>query len=373
MGLTWGQLGDNLIEQAKEKRIPLIGQFELTARCNLQCKMCYVCQPANDKQVMARERTAKEWIKLAEEARDAGMLYLLLTGGEVFLRKDFREIYEAVSMMGFNIEIYTNATLITPEIAKWLGKIPPSRVGVTLYGASPETYESVCGHADGFEKAIRGIDLLLNEGITVFLKTTVTRRNAGDFDKLAEFAEKRGVEFGIVSYISPRREIGNTCPNEERLCPTELVAYEMHIDKYFNNKMKEKPSSGSLDDCTKQEKMIDEFPEDTESQQISKPFQCAAGSSSFWLTWDGRMTPCGLMDELSTHPLEKGFVNAWRELEGNCDSLPQCAECKQCSYKKYCMSCPARLKNETGFFDRPPQYLCDLANKEKNYRMKGVI
>ena len=65
-------------------------------------------------------KTAEEWIDLSRQARDAGVLYVLLTGGEVFLRSDFRQIYEAISEMGFSVQIYTNGTLITPEIAKWL-------------------------------------------------------------------------------------------------------------------------------------------------------------------------------------------------------------------------------------------------------------
>jgi MoaA/NifB/PqqE/SkfB family radical SAM enzyme len=367
MSITWGQLGDNLIAKAKEKRIPLIGQFELTARCNLQCKMCYVCQPAGDRQVMARERTAKEWIKLAEEARDAGMLYLLLTGGEVFLRKDFREIYEAVSMMGFNIEIYTNATLITPEIAKWLGRIPPSRVGVTLYGASPETYESVCGNADAFERAARGIDLLLNEGITLLLKTTVTRRNVNDFDKLAEFAEKRKVEFGIVNYVSPRRELGNTSPDEERLCPVELIEYEMNVDKYFIDRVEDKQTSRGVEDCSNYHEISQELSDDAMTLKNSTPFNCTAGSCSFWISWDGKMTSCGLVDNPVTYPFIEDFDQAWSKLQDKCSGIPICMKCKQCAYNQHCLSCPARLKNETGYYDKPADYLCELAKLKSNY------
>lgn len=87
MGTTWGKLGDKLLKQANQMRIPIGGQFELTSRCNLKCKMCYVSCPSNDKNALSREHSADEWIKIAKEARDAGMLYLLLTGGEVFFAR----------------------------------------------------------------------------------------------------------------------------------------------------------------------------------------------------------------------------------------------------------------------------------------------
>jgi MoaA/NifB/PqqE/SkfB family radical SAM enzyme len=365
MGITWGQLGDNLIEQAKEKRIPLIGQFELTARCNLQCKMCYVCQPANDKQAMARERTAKEWIKLAEEARDAGMLYLLLTGGEVFLRKDFREIYEALSMMGFNIEIYTNATLITPEIAKWLGKIPPSRVGVTLYGSSPETYENVCGHADGFNRAMRGVNLLLEEGIALKLKTTIIRSNVKDFDRIADIAKELGVELGIVNYISPRREGDITIPELERLSPYELSEFERHIRTEAEKKKVRNLNELNIPSYKIDTEKDNEILNNSITNEIYSGFSCTAGTCSFWVTWDGRMSPCGDIGQPNTFPFKVGMIEAWYSLQTIYSSVRECDECKGCRHKDFCMACPARLKIETGWFDKAAPYLCELAKRRK--------
>ncbi|GIM28726.1 hypothetical protein CPJCM30710_13920 [Clostridium polyendosporum] len=362
MSTTWGQLGNKLINQAKSKKIPIAGQFELTSRCNLKCKMCYVARPINDKEAMHSERSAEEWIRLAHEARDEGMLYLLLTGGEIFIRPDFKRIYEETSMMGFNIELYTNATMITPEIAKWLSRIPPSRIGITMYGASPETYGKVCGNANGFESAVRGIDLLLSKDINLWLKTTVIQDNAKDFDELAEFAEKRGVEFGIVNYISPRREDCSTCPESHRLSPKELIEYELYVDKYFRDKPKETLNKKQADECSN----ITDVTDKKLIENKNDAFKCPSGKCAFWVTWDGKMTPCALMNNPHSSPFEKGFSAAWNELQDLCSSVPICRECDQCSLKDYCMSCPARLQVETGFYDKPAQYLCELAKIRKN-------
>jgi MoaA/NifB/PqqE/SkfB family radical SAM enzyme len=359
MGLTWGQLGKKLYKSAKLKRVPIEGQFELTARCNLHCKMCYVCKPANDKEAIQRERTASEWISLAKEARDEGMLYLLLTGGEVFLRKDFMEIYSAIASMGFHIEVYTNATMITHEIAKELGRIPPAKIGVTIYGASPETYEKVCGNANGFNLAMRGIDLLLSEGITVWLKTTVIKDNLDDFDKIAEYADKRGIEFGIVSYISPRREGCGTCPEAERLSPLELISFREHTNNYFSEKIVQDSITDS-EMCIVEEEPIEIDNKDILISKTTDAFDCGAGKCAFWITWDGHMTPCALMDEPYTLPFKNGFISSWNDIQKLCFSIPICTECKECSYKFECMSCPARLKIETGFYDKSSPYLCEV-------------
>lgn len=120
-----------------QKRIPLNGTFELTGRCNLSCKMCLVrVDQKRIQELELRERTADEWIHMAEQAAKAGTLGLLLTGGEVMIRPDFCEIYEAVAQMGFLLTVYTNATIVTNKVMDLFCKYPPHKIGVTMYGAS---------------------------------------------------------------------------------------------------------------------------------------------------------------------------------------------------------------------------------------------
>jgi MoaA/NifB/PqqE/SkfB family radical SAM enzyme len=366
MALSWGQFGNRLKDDARLKGIPLIGQFELTSRCNLSCKMCYVSSSVCDKDSLQKEHSAKEWIQLAREARDAGMLYLLLTGGEVFIFPQFRELYDELCNMGFILQIYTNGTLITPEIAEWLGKKPPSKVGITLYGASPETYEKVCGASLHFNKVIEGIKLLKQQNILVELKTTVINENASDFEEIAKLAETLGVELKIVNYISPRRDGLGTCPEEVRLSPKELSQYEHNANMYFvkreldkiNNEVYQKP------DIPGNYEPVESNKEVTECDN-NHAFQCTAGSCAFWITSDGRMTPCGLISTPVTFPFKDGFLNCWNQLVSMCSSVPVCLECSTCSLKEYCITCPARLKNETGEFDKPAPYLCKHAENTK--------
>jgi radical SAM protein with 4Fe4S-binding SPASM domain len=363
--MSWEQLGGILLSQATSKKIPLVGQFELTSRCNLQCKMCYVRQPINDKTAIAKEHTAKEWIKVAEEARNAGMLYLLLTGGELFLHPGFKEIYEAICSMGLCTQIYSNATMITPEIAKWLGKIPPSKIGITLYGSSPETYKKVSGSSVAFKNALNAIRLLLDEGITVMLKTTLIKDNVQDFKKLSEIAENLGTDFKIVNYISPRREGCITSPEEVRLGPAELAEYESFITNYFNEELKMEQNTQDVQSVPFNNDELTDDVEEALVQNMDGPFSCVAGKASFAITCDGRMTPCGLMRAPASLPFKNGFSNAWKELQEMCAAIPVCKECKACDLREYCMSCPARLKNETGAYDKPAPYLCELAQRRK--------
>ena len=107
---------DYLFAKAGQQGIPLSGTFELTARCNLDCRMCYIHKRANDAMALAGERTAAQWLALAEECRTAGTLLLLLTGGEPMLRPDFREIYTGCRRLGLMVSINSNAVLIDEDM-----------------------------------------------------------------------------------------------------------------------------------------------------------------------------------------------------------------------------------------------------------------
>ena len=77
--------------------IPVSGMFELTPRCNLQCQMCYIRLTESQMIPLGRERTAAEWLQMGLDARESGLAFLLITGGEPTLRSDFCEIWEGLA------------------------------------------------------------------------------------------------------------------------------------------------------------------------------------------------------------------------------------------------------------------------------------
>jgi len=360
MSLDWKEFHRRITALSMEKGLPLSGSFELTARCNFKCKMCYVCGPANDKDMLKAELTAGQWIQLGRQARDAGLFYLILTGGEVFLREDFEKIYEALSEMGLNITIFTNGSLISPKRAKWLGRIPPHRVSVTVYGGSPETYERVTGSREGYFKTMGALESLRSEGINLEVKTTVVEGNYRDYKELYKIAHTYSNVLGVVNYISPRREGYGSDPLGNRLSPFDIVEYENRMSLYGQ---KTYPESSKLelkmnDDSMEQENVLS-----LKTQQMleASAFRCQSGKTGFWLTWDGRMIPCGLLDTPSARPLETGFQKAWQLLKEGCGRVPKCSDCEACAVKEDCISCPGRLMSETGSFTRPAEYLCESA------------
>ena len=131
-------------EKAFAEAIPISGTFELTPRCNFDCRMCYV--HLKDEQIpeYGTELTAKEWLRIAREAKDAGTTWLCVTGGEPLLHPEFETIWKELAQMGFFITLQTNASVIRGKTAELLAQYPPKGVKVTLYGSNDEVYEKVC-------------------------------------------------------------------------------------------------------------------------------------------------------------------------------------------------------------------------------------
>lgn len=119
-------LTDYLYSNASRMLVPLSGTFELSPVCNFSCRMCYVRKTAKEVQESPRKiLTLDDWRRIAKEAREAGLLYLLLTGGEPFLWPDFWTLYDELIDMGFLISINTNGSLIDDEAIAHLKRRPP--------------------------------------------------------------------------------------------------------------------------------------------------------------------------------------------------------------------------------------------------------
>lgn len=343
-----------LHSKASKKGIPLSGTFELTPCCNLSCRMCYVRKPMEEVSAEGGLVPAEKWIELGWAARDAGMLYLLLTGGEPLTRPDFKEIYTALRKMGLVVSINTNGTLIDEETVKFFAADPPAKINITLYGASRETYAELCGVPEAFDKTMRAIGMLKAAGITVKLNYSVTSRNCSDMKEIYRIAEEFGVHIQTACYMfPPLRRDGSMIGQNDRL-PIERDAYytlqnEIHhlSTEEFLRRAEARIArfSGTLDE---QECL------DAEGEKIG----CRAGTTAFWVKWNGDTVPCGMLPIEGVNAFEKGFDEAWSATRKSIEAIRLPAKCKSCPDRPVCIMCAASCYCETGAFDKVPEYLC---------------
>lgn len=345
--------------KAAQKQIPLNGTFELTPCCNMECRMCYVRMSRQQQEVIRPLRTAEEWLALGEEGKKRGMLYLLLTGGEPFSRPDFREILSGLHRMGFIISINSNGTLIDEEVVEWLKETPPTRINLTLYGASNETYARLCGNPNGFTQIAKAIHLLKEAGITVKLNGSLTPYNAHDLEKIIDFAKEEQLIIQVTSYMFPplRRDSSQIGKND-RFTPEEAAYYAAKIESLLNGEEEYLRRMQEMD-----LRLPDEPGEDCLNVE-GEGIHCRAGKCSFWVTWDGRLLPCGMLPgENAANVFEVGFDEAWKQASAFASSVRLPAKCAGCGLKKQCKACAAMMLTETGSFHRVPDYRCQMAHE----------
>src|SRR3954468_607417 len=193
--LSYGAFSAAFQERLSRGRLPLNGTIEVTRRCPLTCLHCYNNLAMDDAEARARELTFDEHRRLLDDLADAGCLWLLYTGGEIFARRDFLDIYAHAKARGFLITLFTNGTLITPRIADYLAASRPFAIEITLYGRTRETYERLTGIPGSYDKCLRGFHLVRVRGLPLPLKTVAVTVNVHELQAMQSFAEELCVPF----------------------------------------------------------------------------------------------------------------------------------------------------------------------------------
>ena len=345
-----------LHRKASITKTPISGAFELSPLCNMDCKMCYIKMSKEKQESIARLRTKEEWIELAQKAKEKGMLFLLLTGGEPFLVKDFKELYIELHKMGFCISINSNGTMIDEDVIEWLKHYPPMRINMTLYGASNETYGRLCNNPKGFTQVTKAISLLKENNIQVKLNCSVTPYNKDDLKQMMDFAEEHDLVIQATSYMfPPLRKDKTKIGQNNRFNAEDAALYGAYISAYSNgfDRFKEYIESGQLalydadDDCGVVE---------------GNHMRCRAGITSFWMTWEGKLLPCGMIPDRGLDPWEVGFDAAWENAKNIVSEITLPVKCAGCGKKDECKACAAMVYTETGAYDKVPQYRGEMTH-----------
>lgn len=354
-------LTDYLYNKASRLRIPLSGTFELSPVCNFACRMCYVRKTREEVRNSSRKiMTLDDWRAIARDARNAGMLDLLLTGGEPLLWPDFWTLYEELVDMGFQISINTNGSLIDENAIRRFCKRPPRKINITLYGASDETYRRLCG-ADGvFSKVDAAIRGLMEAGIQVKLNCSLTPVNAGDLDWIVDYAAQRNTVLSVATYMYPpvRRDPGMIGVNE-RFTPEESAEYMM---RYLRRSRGEKLYRTYLQDILEGTPIPLGLEADC-IDPVDGRVRCRAGKASFWVTWDGWLQPCGMMLEPRIDLKKHAFPEAWAMLTEQTAAIVTSGLCEKCANRGVCHPCAAIAWAETGSFSEIPTYRCHTARR----------
>jgi MoaA/NifB/PqqE/SkfB family radical SAM enzyme len=300
--------------------------------------------------VPVEEKTTSEWLDIIQQAADEGMLECTFTGGDPFMREDFEEIYCRAYDMGLRTAIMTNAALIGEQQRRYLSKRKPDFLSVTLYGASSNSYEKICGNGAAFERVIASLDGLQAAGLNFEIKTLGLNPLLSEMESIGSIAKRYNCPQKIDVYIAPGRD--DTGREKEWRISTEK--FSSAIDSYFGFLKKPEESCSEKTNIDR-------------SKRSKRAINCRAGTTDFVITHDGRLLGCPQLTCFKAYPFNTGFKEAWKLLSGMIENAEACEECESCPDYNGCYRCPAIRLKETGSVALCSQYLhefaCALAKK----------
>lgn len=306
-------------EDAYKQCRPIQATFELTPRCGLNCRMCYVhLQPEKiSKCGRGRELTAEEWIRMGRQAQKAGVFSLCITGGDPLLHPEFEKIWKALSQMGFFITLQSNAYSITERIEKLFCDYPPQEVKITLYGSNDEVYREVCRVENGFTKVNEGIRKLQALKIPIQMVTTFVKQNIDDRDNIFQYIYKNRYRWYYSTACYPSLRGVDNEAEECALSPYDLGCSE-EISREWNEKQVMKEGK--------------------------KPCEyCSVYRTGYDITWDGYMRFCLFLDEPKIDALAGDFEENWQALQTYSENIRWPEKCYTCEIKEKCRKCIASL------------------------------
>lgn len=342
--LCFADLTKNIFEPLQNQRYPFSATMELTERCNYNCIQCFINKPANDPSSQ-KEMTTAQVKDLIDQLVEAGTLFLLITGGEPFLRSDFIEIFKYSRKKGLIVTLFSNGSMLTPEIASVLAEYGIRGLEISLYGATPETFDAVTWRPGSYERCMRGVETALAYKLPLSLKTFIINTNKHELTQMRAFAHDRNLNFRFDSMLIPRLD-GNGNGHQLQLDIDEMIRLDMEDP--------ERVSAWKDVLEERQEMKVDS----------SLIYNCGAAHYSFHIDAYGNMSPCALVRKPCYDIVEFGLKNAW-EMLGAVHTLKHTkkTECADCPHVIFCNQCTGWSQSVMGDLETPVPFICELTKQ----------
>lgn len=342
-------------------RLPLECDYDLTYRCNNNCRHCWLRIPPGAKE-RYDELKFDEIKRIVDEARQMGCRSWHFTGGEPMIRPDFPEIFDYITRKAVSYTINTNGTLITPEIAKLLKKKGTKLI--SIYGATEEVFDHITRNPGSFEATFRGVNYLKEAGADFTLQILPMKDNYHQFDDMINIAKSFGVDWRLGAEWYYLSTSGNSSTNQD------IINQRLTPEQAF------KVTKPELTDFSGDEV----FREYTRKQGDDRVFvTCIESRRRFSLDPYGNMSFCFFVKEPEfLYNLRKGSLReGWDEfLPSLIDKFRLDKEyfdnCEPCEMKDDCVWCPGASYLENRNYSRKIKYLCEIAKIRKEFRENQI-
>ena len=339
-------------------RIPLNSVFEITYRCNNNCRHCWLRLPPGAEE--RHEEVQLDDIKrIVDEARVMGCRGWAISGGEPMLRPDFPEIFDYIARKSFGCSLNSNGTLITPEIAKLLKR--STKNNISVYGATAEVNDHITRNPGSFEATIRGLHYLKEAGVNFKIQIVPMKDNYHQLEDIKKLADSFGVksrfgaEFLFLSALDNLEQRHSIkC---QRLTPKQMLELNKPDPVYI--------------DKVKDEDIYEYRRYEGEDRVF---WGCVYKRNSFQIDPYGNLVFCKyIKDPKLSYNLKTGsFKEGWENV------LPSLVEiyrfdkeymenCGSCESRFDCHWCPAFAYLENRNYNSKVDYFCSIAKEREKY------
>ncbi|MBI2266961.1 MAG: radical SAM protein [Armatimonadetes bacterium] len=349
-----GEIMKKLSALAQRKKSPLQVILELTQRCHLSCKHCYL-PPETRKDSKSPDLATGEWLGIMDQLAESFCFELIFTGGEPFLRRDFFDLVAGARERRFSVLIKTSGTLVNEEKADRLAELFVSEMHFSLYHMDKEKHDYITGISGSWERTVNAIKLVSERGIRTKLSTPITKYTMDGIDSLLDFAEEVGARVVFDTTITP---MNNRCIDNLylRLNPKDLRALYRNARMRAEMIGKDKYIGGNLE--------LGDY------HGPSDP-GCGAGHILAAINPYGDVIPCTALPTLKWGNLRR---QSFREIWDNsldAHSYRKIANkdlnrCSACGLKTYCNRCPGVALMEHGDLFAPSLAACAAAGVTKS-------
>lgn len=335
---------------------PVTVTLQVTDRCNYACVHCYQEHIDHD------ELSFDEIVDILRQLADAGVLFLTLMGGELFMRRDADDILRTAHDMGFALKIKTTGHHIHDRRADFLATLRPLQADLSLYAATPHLHEAVTRQEGSWQRTFDAAKRLIERKIPVQLNAPIMEINAEDVGNIARLADELGAEFSLDPKITSM-ENGDQSTVASRMSGKTLEAFyrgdENGLDDYVVK------AFGRIHELGDRARPLDHTP-------------CRAGQQTLSIGPRGEVKPCSSLPLVCGDLRTQSFEEIWngsKELEHvrglRWATIP---ECNVCEVRAYCQRCHGMAMLEQGEIRGPSLEACRHAVAVRDsLRDRGIL
>jgi len=340
---------NGLLEQMTEKalklNVPLSVQLDLTYRCNERCVHCYLDHDDHG------EMTTAEIKHLLKEMADAGVFILTLSGGEIFLRKDFFELLEyARRTLMFCVKLKTNAMLIREREAARIRDLGVESIQISIYSHRPEVHDAITLVPGSLKRSLDAVRFLKSQGLRVIIANVLMTQNMQDYPAVRALAAEMGVDCTLDPTITPMMD-------------GDRSVLSLGVDRNALRQVFRDPSLvGDVEEfCA-----IATNPDEDALENLP----CSAGHTSCYVSPYGDVFPCVQFPLPTGNVRKQRFIDIWRHSDAMNDvrsiRVKDLTTCTSCTHVSSCSRCPGLAFLE-GNMRGPSSQDC-----ERSYARTGV-